>query len=76
MELNDFIKRFKEQYIDADDIVLDVDTDFRSIDSYDSLTGMSILVMIKDEFDIEITDDKYRSLHTVAEVYKYIQTNK
>jgi acyl carrier protein len=72
MELNDFLKKFKEQYIDGDEIVLDSDMDFRKIDSYDSLTGMSIIVMIKDEFDIDITNEKWKELRSVNEVYNYI----
>jgi acyl carrier protein len=72
MELNEFLKKFKEQYIDGDEIVLDSDMDFRKIDSYDSLTGMSIIVMIKDEFDMDITNEKWKELRSVKEVYNYI----
>ena len=60
MELNEFLSKFKEQYID----------------SYDSLTGMAILVMIKDNFNIDITDEDYKNLRTVREVYNYIQDMK
>jgi acyl carrier protein len=73
MELNNFLDKFKEQYADYDEIVLTADADFRQIDSYDSLTGMAILVMIKDLFDVDLTDDEYKSLHSIHEVYDYIQ---
>jgi len=76
MELSDFLQAFKEQYADYEEIELTADMDFRTIDSYDSLTGMAILVMVKDEFGIEMTDDEYKSLHTVREVYDYVTVKK
>lgn len=76
MELSDFLQAFKEQYADYEEIELTTDMDFRTIDSYDSLTGMAILVMVKDEFGIEMTDDEYKSLHTVREVYDYVTVKK
>lgn len=76
MELNEFLSKFKEQYIDSESILLNADDNFRDIDSYDSLTGMAILVMIKDNFNIDITDEDYKNLHTVREVYNYIQDIK
>ena len=51
MELNNFIEKCREQFVDADEIDLNENTLFREIGSYDSLTGMSILFMIKDEFN-------------------------
>ena len=71
--LNDFLFQFKEQYVDGDEICLDFDTDFRSIESYDSLTGMALLVMIQDNYNLSITEEKWKELHTVEEVYNYIQ---
>lgn len=76
MELNEFLSKFKEQYIDSESILLNADDNFRDIDSYDSLTGMAILVMIKDNFNIDITDEDYKNLRTVREVYNYIQDMK
>jgi acyl carrier protein len=75
MELNDFLNLFKEQYIDGESIELSATDNFRDIDSYDSLTGMAILVMIKDTFDVSLSDDEFKSLHTVSEVFDHIQTS-
>lgn len=76
MNVNEFLEKFKEQYADFEEIELTINMDFRTIDSYDSLTGMAILVMIKDEFDIDMTDDEYKTLHSVEEVFQYIQDYK
>ncbi len=76
MELSEFLTKFKEQYVDSDSITLSEDDDFRNIESYDSLTGMAILIMIKDNFNIEISEEDYKKLHTVKELYNYIQNKK
>jgi acyl carrier protein len=76
MELSDFLTKFKEQYIDSESITLSEDDDFRDIESYDSLTGMAILIMIKDNFNIEISEEDYKKIHTVKELYNFIQNKK
>jgi len=73
--LNEFLSLFKEQYIDGNVIQLSINENFRLIDSYDSLTGMALLVMIQDNYNLNITEDKWQELHTVKEVYDYIQNN-
>ncbi len=75
MTLNDFLEKFRAQFIDADEITLSPDTEFRRIDSYDSLTGMALIVMIKDNFALEIDDDRWRGLRTVREVFDHIQNS-
>ena len=72
-KLNEFLSQFRDQYIDSNEIELNLDIDFRSIESYDSLTGMALLVMIQDNYDLNITEDQWKELHTVEEVYNYIQ---
>jgi acyl carrier protein len=72
MELNDFLAKFQEQFVSSSEISVNADMNFREIESYDSLTGMAILVMIKDEFDIELTDEEYKKLESVHAIYNYI----
>jgi acyl carrier protein len=68
-DLNEFVEKFKEQYIDPEKFEMDSQTEFRKIGSWDSLTGMAILVMIKDEFDIDFPEEKFKACKTVQEVY-------
>jgi len=76
MEIKEFLNKFKEQFIDSEEISLTLDDDFRKIDSYDSLTGMAIIVMIKDEFGVDLTDEEFKSLPTVKAVYDYVVSKK
>jgi len=67
--IDEFVAKFKEQYMDADEFEMDAQTEFRKVGTWDSLTGMSVLVMIKDEFNIDFPEDRFRACTTVQEVY-------
>ena len=70
--IQNFLEKFKEQYIDGDEIQLNPDSYFKEIGTWDSLTGMSIIVMIKDEFNIDFPLSKFKECKTVQEVYNEI----
>jgi acyl carrier protein len=70
------MEKFRGQFIDPDEVDLDPDTEFRRADSYDSLTGMALIVMIKDNFGLEIDDGEWKKLRTVKEVFAHIQNRR
>ena len=70
--IDDFTDKFRDQYIDAENFTLRPENEFRQIDSWDSLTGMAILVMIKDDYGIDIPVEAFRAMKTVNEVYLYV----
>jgi len=76
MEKEIFISNVKQQFMDPEEIVLEMSTEFRQLDSYDSLTGMTIMVMIKDEYGIDIPESDYRASKTIQELYDYVLEKK
>lgn len=76
MELKEFTALMKEQYFDAADIVFDEDTDIRSIESFDSLTGMSMMLVIKDNFDLDIDEKQWKSMSTPRQIFEFINSQK
>ena len=72
MEESIFIENVKKQFIDANDIELGIDSEFKQIGSYDSLTGMTIIVMLKDEYNIDISEEDFRKIKTVKELFDYV----
>jgi len=67
-----FIEDFKSQFIDGETIAVDASTDFRQIESWDSLTGMAVLVMIKDEYGIDMSDTDLKKCKTVGDIIDYV----
>jgi len=76
MELQEFTALMKEQYYDATEITFDEDTDIRSIGSFDSLTGMSMMLAIKDNFDLDIDEKMWKGLNTPRQILDYINSQK
>lgn len=72
MELNKFVNDFQSQFIDADELSLTPETAFRTLESWDSLTGMSIIVMIKDIYDVDISTEVFKSCATVNDLFKIV----
>lgn len=76
MEPNKFVSNFKSQFIDSDEITVDASTEFRKIGSWDSLTGMAVLVMIKDEYGIDMADTDLKKCKTVADIFEFVSSKK
>ncbi len=74
MESKAFLEKFTEQFIDCDDISIDLNSNFRDVDSFDSLTGMAIIMMIEDEYGKKIEDQEFKSCKTVQELYDLLQS--
>ncbi|MGA2406157.1 MAG: acyl carrier protein [Bacteroidales bacterium] len=75
-QLNEFTQKFKAQYIDGTQFEMLPHTAFRKVGSWDSLTGMAVLVMIQEEYKIDIPVDKFKGLITVQDVYNFILENE
>jgi acyl carrier protein len=76
MEINEFVERFANQFVDYDMVNVKADVKFRDLDSWDSLTGMAVLTMIQDDFGVEINVDDFLKLSTPREVLEYINSKK
>ncbi len=76
MEKEKFIENVKNQFVEPEEITLNMDSNFRDFESYDSLTGMTIIVMLKDEYNVDISDQEYISKKTVQDLFDFVQQNK
>jgi acyl carrier protein len=76
MDKDIFIGKLQEQFIDADEITISMDTSFRELPTWDSLTGMSVLVMIQDEYNVDMTDRDLKSCNTIADIYDFVASKK
>jgi acyl carrier protein len=75
-QINEFAVKFYAQYSDTENIDIMPDADFRQVGSWDSLTGMAVLVMIQDDYGVDIPIEKFRELKTIKDVYNYVLVNK
>ncbi len=76
MDLSKFKRNITDQFLEEDQNKVTVDGDFRLLETYDSLTGMSILTIIEDEYNVVIPINEYRELNTIKELYDYVMDKK
>ena len=76
MEIKEFIKNFAEQFEDTDANVFNADTKFRELDEWSSLSALSILGMIDDEYDIQLSPSEMRKTNTIQELFDLVTSKK
>lgn len=74
MEIDQFVKTFASQFEDADIENITANTEFKNLETWDSLTAFSIQSMIEDEFNVSITPDELKSCITVRDVLDLIKS--
>lgn len=76
MELNQFIENFATQFDDTDASEIKAETIFKELEEWSSLTALSIIAMVDEEYDIRIKGDDIRNASTVSELFDIIKSKK
>ena len=74
MTLNEFIKKFAEEFDETPMSDFTADTKYRQLDEWSSLSGLSIISMIDEGFDKQITGADLRSVLTIEELYNLVKS--
>lgn len=73
MELNEFISNFALQFPDEDPSVFTADTDFHELDSWSSLTSLSVVAMIIQEYGVELESQDVRNADTIEDLFNVVK---
>lgn len=76
MELNDFIAKFAEQFYETDANEFKPDTEFKALDEWSSLTGLSIIAMIDEEYDVAIKGNDIKNSETIEDLFNVVNSKK
>jgi acyl carrier protein len=76
MELKKFIENFAAQFetIDASD--LQSDTEFKALEEWSSLTALSIIAMIDEEYGVAVKGSDIRNAETIEDLFKTVLERK
>ena len=69
-----FIGLFKET-LELEDTEIKMSTVFRDLENWDSLTFLSVLAMIDEEYDVVIAGNNFRELVTIEDLINEIKKN-
>lgn len=70
--LEEFVELFAEQFDDTDANEITATTAFHDLDEWSSLTGLSVIAMVDEEFDIALKGDDVKNSITVEDLYNKI----
>lgn len=72
MNLDEFIKAFADEFDDTSAEEFKADTKYRQLEEWSSLTALSIISMVDDQFDKTITGADIRSTETIEDLYNLV----
>lgn len=74
MELTKFISNFANQFDDTDLSEFKADTIFQELEEWSSLTTLSIIAMVRTEYNKTITAKEIRSAQSIEDLFKIVET--
>ena len=76
MDIKEFIEHFAEQFDDTAVEVFKPETEFKALDEWTSLTALSIISMIDEEYDVSIGGADIRNTKTIEDLYRVVESKK
>ncbi|MBR3206587.1 MAG: acyl carrier protein [Bacillus sp. (in: Bacteria)] len=70
--MQDFIK-FIADVMEVDPEILSEDTEYGSLEKWDSLMHMRMVMEIEEEYDVEIPIEEIPNIKTLKDFYMYIE---
>lgn len=72
--LDEFVTLFADQFDETDAAEITADKNFRDLDEWSSLIGLSVIAMIDEEFDVTLRGEDMRKANTPAELYEIVKS--
>lgn len=76
MELQTFIENFAEQFDETEANVFSAETNFRELDEWSSLIGLSVIAMIDEEYDVTLRGEDMRKANTIGELFEIVKSKQ
>jgi acyl carrier protein len=76
VDLQDFIGKFAEQFDETEEGEFKADTEFKALTDWTSMTALSIIAMVNDEYDVILKGDDIRKSKTIEELFNIVKGNK
>lgn len=72
MNETEFINNIWEQLEETPKETLTFSTRFEDIEEWCSLVGLSIMAMIQDNYNVKLTYNDLKAIHTIGDLYKFV----
>ena len=74
MDLKEFIENFAGEFDETPFEAFTPETDYKSLDEWNSLTALSIIAMVDDCYSKTITGADLRSHKTIEDLFNFVAT--
>ena len=74
MEIKEFVENFANQFDDTDPSEITATTEFRTLDEWSSLTALSIIAMVDEEYDVTLKGDDIKNANTVEDLFNTVKS--
>jgi acyl carrier protein len=74
MTLDEFVAKFAEEFDETPAEEFKAETVFKDLDEWGSLTALSIISMVDEEYDKRVTGADFRSVSTIEELYNLVES--
>jgi acyl carrier protein len=76
MNIQDFIGKFAEQFDETDANEFKADTEFEGLVDWSSMTALSIIAMVDEEYGVTIKGDDIRKSTTIEDLFNIVKEYK
>ena len=73
MDIKDFIQNFAAQFDDTDASVFTPETNFREVEEWSSLTALSVIAMVDEEYDVTLVGNDIKNSNTILDIYNIVK---
>lgn len=74
MDITTFLKNFTDILDDTDAVLVTAETNFRDLDEWDSLTALSLIAMVDEEYSVKLTGDEIKTSTTINELFDRVSS--
>jgi acyl carrier protein len=74
MTIDEFVKKVQNELQDTPAEQITADTNYKELDEWGSLTSLSLISMIEEEYDKLITGADVRARNSVKELWEYVES--
>lgn len=74
MELKDFIENFAAQFDDTDVSEIKAEIVFKELEEWSSLTALSVIAMVDEEYEVRIKGDDIRNASTITDLFEIVKS--
>lgn len=76
MDLQEFIGKFAEQFDETAPSEFKADTEFKTLADWSSMTALSIIAMVDEEYGVTIKGDDIRNSETIEDLFNIVKGYK